>query len=361
MPAKDKDPVCICQEAEREYEKGNWAKSLQLYQKYVTTLVKNEGPNGTDVPGMLLNVGDCYANLQSYPEAISSTKRAIEIYHAWNGADDGMKLQAYKNLADQYYRAGQLDQAAATVSEGRKLFAQFPSDREILAHSLFWSAYIKDRDGDLVKAEKLYKQALNIRKELGLKDNETARLLGNLGTVYANQKDYRSAEPLYVERLALYKQINQSHAYSIETYVFELGNIYQLSGKKQKALALYDNYFKEANDELAGHPAVTTITADIANQLINSEEYTKAIEYYDRIAPKELNASSIYLNNLAYALFKTEQYAKAEPVCQRVISLLVATKNGNHDEIVSAYQNYAKLLRYLNREEEAKKIDALAI
>jgi tetratricopeptide (TPR) repeat protein len=66
------------------------------------------------------------------------------------------------------------------------------------------------------------------------------------------------------------------------------------------------------------------------------------------------------LNNLAALYYDQGRYAEAEPLYNRTLKILEKTLGENHPYFAIALNNYAVLLRKLNRDAEAKEVESRA-
>ena len=95
------------------------------------------------------------------------------------------------------------------------------------------------------KAEPLYRQALEIRKQvLGENHPDYATSLNNLALLYQNKGDYAQAEPLYQQALEICKQVLGENHPDYATSLNNLANLYQATNRPELALATLDHALK---------------------------------------------------------------------------------------------------------------------
>ena len=69
---------------------------------------------------------------------------------------------------------------------------------------------------------------------------------------------------------------------------------------------------------------------------------------------------AVSLHNLAGLYFEQEQYTKAEPLYRRALEIREKVLNPNHPDLATSLENYALLLRDMNRAEEAVPLESRA-
>jgi tetratricopeptide (TPR) repeat protein len=360
---KDDDPNCVCHEARREYDLGHWQKSLDLYQKYVVQLEKEEGPKGFDVGSMLQNIGNCDHELSRESEAEAAYTRAVNILRETKVQHPGDYGEALTCLGGHYRDQDNDEKAIATVTEGINVLEPIPSEGRRLSHSLYCLGYIHVKMKAPQKALPLYERALSIREKLNVRDEETAKIMTALGKIYAENKAFAKAESLFEQRMAIIKSIFKPNTSQMAEATHDLAFIYKTENKNDKEIAAYEQYFADAKAaSCADDPIALGVYREAGDRLLDQNQYVKAAPYYDQILSTEKDGKNYAtdLDNYAVILFKTAQYDKAEAICKKIIVVITADRNIDHIKLKSAYQNYAKLLRVTNREKQAEELDRLA-
>ncbi len=138
--------------------------------------------------------------------SLSDYQGAVEAAAA--AAHKGRIQQAGVLVAEAQYmrgrslqRLGQNDAAMASLEEARAVFSSI-GDQGKAAQALTSIAVLEKLDGDLSRAEELYREALAIHRQTGNR-KETARLLNNLAIVIHERGDPAAASPMLEEALAI--------------------------------------------------------------------------------------------------------------------------------------------------------------
>jgi hypothetical protein len=66
------------------------------------------------------------------------------------------------------------------------------------------------------------------------------------------------------------------------------------------------------------------------------------------------------LNNLAGFYYNQRQYAKAEPLFKRALAILEKALGPEHRKVTTCLENYAVLLREMDRPEDAEPLESRA-
>ncbi len=89
------------------------------------------------------------------------------------------------------------------------------------------------------------------------------------------------------------------------------------------------------------------------------KQFIAAHEEAKKFGPEDPRLAMIF-SNLA-ALYRAQgQYAKAEPLYQRAVAIMEKALGTDHPNVATSLENYAELLRNMNRETEAARMEALA-
>jgi tetratricopeptide (TPR) repeat protein len=90
-------------------------------------------------------------------------------------------------------------------------------------------------------------------------------------------------------------------------------------------------------------------------------QFKHALDISERTVTKRYRFITIkLLNNLAELYKKQTRHADAEPLYKRVLEIMENDRGKEHLNVAIALENYADLLRKMNREDEAVKLEARA-
>jgi len=189
-------------------------------------------------------------------------------------------------------------------------------------------AYSYMQDGKYADAEPYLKRAITIREEaLGPDSRDVSQSLLLLANAYYAQRKYTDAEPLYVRALAIREKVlpqgNPGYADVAET-MDALGVLYISEGKLAQAEPLF------------GHALEIRETAF-------RPDHPFVIQSLDHLA-------SVYTLQA--------KYAEAEPLFKRALANIQPHPESSGSLGAVILEDYAGLLRRMNRQTEAEKMEA---
>lgn len=213
-------------------------------------------------------------------------------------------------------------------------------------------AILSEVNGDYSKAEPLFIQALQIRKEVfGGKHPEYAASLNNLAHLYYNQGDYQKAEPLYAQALQIRKDIFGVKHPDFATSLNNLAILYMFQGNYSKAESLY-NQALQIRKEVQGEkqPAFARTLLNLATLYWLQGNYAKAESLYIKslqttkevLGVKHINYA-LALENLAILYDDQGNYAKAEPLYIQAQKIRKQVQGENHPDYARNICNLAIL------------------
>src|SRR5215468_8767185 len=107
--------------------------------------------------------------------------------------------------------------------------------------------------GHLAAAERLLVDALGQfpQDNAGLR----AKVLGDLGNIYAEEEEFSKAERAFSQSLATFRQLSDSHNSAL--MLQNLGVLYSLHGRNAEALHFVDQALKLARSVVPSDPSIT--------------------------------------------------------------------------------------------------------
>lgn len=185
---------------------------IGLYQRAVTA-----------EPGYMdahYNLGDLYARVGRFPEAVEAYKRALEI--------DPKFKDAHCGLGDVYVEVGDQRQALFAYEQALRFH---PEDKDL--HVIVVKAYTKaiKKDPGVAAYREARSSVLARYAAMVDKDRPKATSYFNLGNLYAEVGDNAMALLAYQRAL----EINPRHS----GVLYNLGNLYKEQGRLQEALGFY--------------------------------------------------------------------------------------------------------------------------
>lgn len=250
------------------------------------------------------------------------------------------RIKIYKSLANNFTQDNS-DSVRHYTSKFLALAIKKDLKNDIVyAYELIGSSYLDDQN--FQKALEPYLKAYEQSKSLNPKDEQTLRILQNIGYIYYEIGDFTSAINLYLDALKYYE--NSSKFENIPFLYNNIGILFHQQGDFKKALV----YYKKGVELLKKHPNINAsidamletnmgLTYFELNDLDNAKlHYEKSIEYN-----KKHNDPRIYtvnIGNLASVHAIRKEYKLAKKYFNEAI---IKSIEANNTE--SAAVNYGDL------------------
>jgi tetratricopeptide (TPR) repeat protein len=218
--------------ANEEWKAGKREQAIGTMQKVLSGVEKICGRNAVDLVAVSGWLADREEQRGNYARAAIHHERWRRILEVLRGKDDWRTVEAHWKAKTARMRAGW------TAEQNKEWLQSFASTEE--GYRLF-------KKGDLVKALRLAKKALEIQRSLvGDKHPDVASRLNNLAFLYQALGDYKVALPLYKRALKVHKETegvqHPHYAMCLKNYagaLRELAGLYEARGDYKAALALY--------------------------------------------------------------------------------------------------------------------------
>ena len=182
------------------------------------------------------------------------------------------------------------------------------------------------QDGLYEDAESWFLAAERVAAEFDPADPRLAVTLGNLADFYHAQARDDEAEPLYWESLALLERIDGPDTPRVARFVADLATFYAVLDRYEESEPLY-------------HRALD------------------ALEW--ELGPYHLDVLFVR-TELAGLYLQQARYREAEPIYRELLAILLDTPDADDDHLVIVLEEYAVVLRQIERETEALTLEARA-
>ena len=308
----------------KAYEQGRSAEADGHFAAAIAEAEKF-GPINLHVALSLSNLGTFYLNRGRYVEAEPLLRHAFDVQTLNLGQNFSDMLTIFNNLAKLYITQ---DRKAEAVS----LYKGFPE---------------------------------MIEKGMGPKHPELAKALSNLGMLLCSQRQYAEAEPLFERSLAIQENALGPNHPNVAQGLFNLALVYFQQYKYNEAEPLYRRSLAIQEKTLGpGHPDMAQTLNNLARLYYKQEKYDKAAPLYEQslailekaLVPNHRMVVHI-LNNIALLHCTQGTYDKAEPFYQRSLMIIDNMLRSENLGMAETLENYATLLRKLNRETEALEME----
>ena len=265
--------------------------------------------------------------------------------------------------------------------------APWPRSQRYLVHALVCEALIKHWDltlddaaevlnnagwylearGQYREAEPLLREALAIgEKRYGVDHPDTSYLLNSLAVLYWYQGKYEEAESLYQRALAIKEKVFGPEHPSTATTLNNLAILYVGQGKYEEAEPLHQRALAIREKGLGPeHPETAQTLNNLAIVYVDQGKHEEAEQLYQRalaidekVYGQDHPEVATDLNNLANLYSGQDKNEEAEPLYQRALAIDEKVLGPEHPFTQNDVQNYANLLRKMGRESEATQLEA---
>ena len=241
-----------------------------------------------------------------------------------------------------------------------------------LSTSLNNLAELYSSQGRYSEAEPLFVQALALRRNLlGEEHPDVASSLNNLAELYSSQGRHSEAEPLFVQALALRRKLLGEEHPSVATSLNNLAYLYSSQGRYSEAEPLYIQALALIRKLLGEeHPNVATSLNNLALLYSFQGRYSEAellfiqaLALIRKLLGEEHPFVAQSLNNLAGLYSCQDRYSEAEPLYIQALALWRKLLGEEHPCVAQSLNNLAGLYSCQDRYSEAEPlyIQALAL
>lgn len=149
--------------------------------------------------------------------------------------------------------------------------------------------------------------------------------------------------------------LSGAHARLAESY-YDQGNYSEALSLYEKILAVREQELGESDNELVADLANVVRVLCVQNRLDNAESYVRRmIGILEMSQPEDVQKLAETLNTLSQIYFQQKKFEQCQPVLDRAVRLKQQVLGEDHVDMADYYRDYARLLRNLNRPEEAEQ------
>lgn len=367
---------------------------------------KQEAQDQPDVMAdVLLSLGRTYVSLSQFPPAEDTLRAALAASLRANGESHLTTARIMAWLGITLFYQNKVTEGEAFSRKALALLPQLPSstpeDRgvalyavglnlihlaqakaaqpfleeavEVLGknlgerHGYYMAAIVmlakaKEDSGDLVRAESLYRQAIEVGQKIEYRYRIfLAQASGYLGSMLRNKGNYAEAERMYRLSEAVYLEQEGDSGSSVGAVRQYLGSLYLLQGNYAAAEAeLKKSQIVLSKSIARDHPAIFTgyallgLTLTRAGKPEEGEPYLRqALEGRKRVLPSESYLIPLTESALGECLTAQKLYPEAEPLLTNGYNELKAKLGDQNTGTIEARQRLAKLYDAWNKPEQA--------
>jgi CHAT domain-containing protein/Tfp pilus assembly protein PilF len=311
---------------------------------------------------LLRNLGRAKVNTGDAESATAELERALEISRNLYGQNDPETISIKNELALHYQRLGKTELADALSSDTdiTNLDEESKLDYAISQSNL---GAIRQSDGDLIKAEELYLEAIEIFSIAEKEVNSYLNALQNLGRLYQTKGEFARAGDQFqkAREIATRTYGESSHFYA--DALVNIADLYRITNNHTEsgqlylsALNVFESDIDSPQKEIAkAHEGLALHYLSMGNFNKSQENFLSAINIYSNTGDK----NKLLTTKSNYAVLKQAmgEYKTAEILLREIYAEVTATRKGTLEESVAA-ENLGTILieaaKYAEAEEYFK-------
>lgn len=211
-------------------------------------------------------------------------------------------------------------------------------------------------------ADKAYQAALVQAEGFEPGDPRLSAILLGLGVDYYVERRYEEAEPLLLRVVEL-RQARATPDSDLVKALLQLAELYRATRHLRKAESLYQQALATSKD-LPNADSVTTATIYLDLGLLYTDQdlvqdaqsaYLQAISHFQNVEGTARIGLGFSNLNLAQIYEAQNKFSEAESRYQQAIAVFEQVSGPNSSNVATALDNYARLLRKMDRKTEASK------
>ena len=303
---------------------GDYQRAERLVREALSTRRALFGEAHAEVAATLNVLAEVLYYKGEYARAAEMMREALAVNRR-HGADSGLVATSLVNLAETLRPLGQLEEAERMFKDALRIRrAVLGNDHPLVPATLTSLAALLRDLGDYAEAESLLREALATRRAiLGAEHPDVASTLTALAYVLHWQGDYAGAEPLYRQALAIDRQRRGPDNQEVAMDLFAL------------AAMLHDRGGADAE----------------AEQL-----YRSSLGVMRRVLPPKHARLTMPLTGLGGLLVARRRAAEAEPLLREAVALRESTMGDGHPLTAVSRSALGACLTALGRYAEAEPL-----
>jgi len=303
---------------------------------------------------MMRSMGKVYRGLGIYDQAQSLLERAAarEAEDSPRGSGDELRADVLNDLARVYELQGDLQEAATTYEEALEIKTEmFGTDHPKVAATMTNLAMVYSGLAKPNEALALFEKARDIFEETSPGTYELAAALNNLAMAYADGGRYQDAEEMYIESLAIRKDVLEPDHPQIAIALNNLAMLYKKSGQLAEAEPLAVEA-KGIWEKVLGpdHPDFARALMNLGALYRDMKKYEDAVTIMEQavaIQERALDPNhpniAISLNNLGYTYMEMGQWVAAEKAYNRSLQIRQDNFGPDHPRVATVLISLGEL------------------
>jgi len=349
---------------------GKFSQAESLYEEALSSQEKTLGSEHPLVAQTLNNMALLYRSKGEYALAEQYYQQALHIQEQILGPDHPDVAETINNLARLFRAKGAYEEAEPLYRRALHIReTTFGSEHPLVAQSFYSMAKLYHSRGKYPEAEKLFEKALRIQeKRLGINHPTIASTLGMLAKIYQGQNKLAQAEELNMRALHIRESTSGADHPHVAVITNSLVEIYHAQSRYHEAGPLIARSLAIHEQALGPeHPYMAYSLTNQADNFFLQGDYAQAEFYYEKariIRERHLGTEH---PRTAYTYYKLAQlhsvqgrYEEAESLYLRALTIRERTLGPDHPAISGILEQYAILLRKMNKEKSACELEERA-
>jgi tetratricopeptide (TPR) repeat protein len=316
---------------------GDTYAGLGMYEQAIISY-KQAIKINLDIPSASENLGVAYLKLgiqkqaeESYRQAITSYRQAIKIKPDY--------VEAYYNLGAVYSNTGEYEDAILSYKKALKIKPDYTAALDKLV-----IAYLEAAERS--RAEKSFKQAITYYRQAIKINPDYAEAHYNLGVIYSNSDKYNEAIKSFKQALKINPDYIKAH-YDLSVAYVKLGMREQDAGSYKQAITSYRQALKINPDYAKAHYNLGVIYRALGKNKEAITSYKQAIKTNPDYAAAHSGLGYIYMGLHEYqqAVMSFRKAVRINPDDENTHYNLgvVYSRSGVYEEAINSYRQAVKI------------------
>jgi len=359
--------TCLWQAGLMSHTRGEYETAEHSFRRAIALLENEKDSNGLVRADFQEALADLLGDQAKYNESEKIHQQVLE-QRERNLAKDHVAVgKSLGRLGALALQLGRYPEAEVQLQRAIDIFEKSETHvRRQLADCLHDFAHLRHIQARYADAEKFYRKALTIREDvLGIDHDQVARTISALSELYSDRGDYAAAEPLSIRAHEIAKKrFGEEHPFLLTT-LHRLGLVQLGQGKLDQAEKTLRRALEIGSKTLGyQHPYLAESQNALAVVLIRQDRLAdaepvleQAIKSFEAILGPDHPQLIGPLNNLGSINQSRGRDVAAAEHLERALKMADKLVDNDHPYLLPILANYAKVLRKLNRADEAEKLE----
>ena len=302
---------------------------------------------------MLGVIGGMYMSLGRLDRAEPILRRTLDRLQTAESVPPAELAVGLGQLGDLLQRMGRYDEADSLLVASVDMARQ-SGDADVEANYLNAYGHSLLAQGSYRRAEEVFREALDVRRDLSRDDESTARSLQGLGIALEEQERFDPAEASYIAALEMMESIDPEHT-QVASTLSSLGRLYMTQGRFARADSVLRRSLSLNQRRLGPrHPWLGLPLNELGMVAARQGRYEVAEQYFreslaiqeEALGPAHPEVA-VAVNNISFTLIQQGRLEEALPLRRRALEIARAAIGDSHDNTGWFAYNLGYLLERL--------------